>query len=269
MDRTIQPGHLRQGGGWTPADLDAAAREVLERREYRWRLPRIQAGPSPNGDGFSLAESRLVQDLRNAFRHLVDGAEALIRAWQRLWNRWVRRLFGQDFPSGERDMGAGSLGHGVMGVVLAVALIAIFAIMLRRRRRHVPTVSVAGSAAESVDLLQEQVHADRLSPDEWLEMARHLRDRGEWRPAMRAFFLSGLAFLGRRELVRLAPAKTNLDYARELARFQEACPELVEAFRENSGIFDRVWYGNHPLSSDTLARVTDNLERMRTHAPAV
>jgi hypothetical protein len=254
---------------WTPADFDAAARRVLEGRDYRWRLRRVQAAPRQARWWGWLADSRLVLDLRDALRRFADWGAARGRAWSAWWNRWARRLFGAGLPPGELHLGR-DLWFYAGVFVLAAALLASLAILVRRWRRRVreiPVQTVAGAPA--VDLAQEQVSADRLPPDEWLDLARSLLDRGERRLAMRAFFLSGLAFLARRELVRLAPAKTNRDYARELARFQEPCPGLVAAFQENTGTFDRVWYGDHPITPDALTRFTTNLDRMRAHAPSV
>jgi len=45
------------------------------------------------------------------------------------------------------------------------------------------------------DLADENIRADQLPEDGWTKLARELLERGEFRLAMRAFYLASLAHL--------------------------------------------------------------------------
>ena len=87
--------------------------------------------------------------------------------------------------------------------------------------------------------------------------------KGELRLALRALYLAGLAHLAQRDMIRVAKFKSNRDYERELRRRARALPELQAAFAENVGIFDRVWYGLHDVTQESLQRFQMNLEKIK------
>jgi hypothetical protein len=91
-----------------------------------------------------------------------------------------------------------------------------------------------------------------LPEDEWLTLARALLARGETRLALRAFYLSALAHLGRQQLIAVARAKSNRDYQRELRRRTRDQPEIQDVFGRLIARFERVWYGRAAADAATL-----------------
>ena len=86
------------------------------------------------------------------------------------------------------------------------------------------------------------------------------------RLALRALYLGSLAALAQQEIIVLARFKSNRDYERELSRRAHARPETVNAFTQNVVVFDRIWYGAHPVDGEMVCRFTANIERIQARA---
>ena len=113
------------------------------------------------------------------------------------------------------------------------------------------------------DLLSEDVAADQLPEDGWLELMRKSLADGQRRLALRAAYLASLAHLGQRELLTIARYKSNREYRRELQRRARSREALLAAFGENMEAFERSWYGDHEVSDTVLAEFTRNMETIR------
>ena len=245
---------------WSPKELDDAVTQVLERREHRWRLPRNKEQAAGESVFDVLARSRLIGWIQRVWNKFAD------------WYKWWRERFaGKQLPSAPNDWLAHEWLVYAILIALGVTLLFFIAVAVVRARRKTDALARAEAVEQAppIDLEREQINADSLPPDEWMKLADVLISRGEIRLGLRAIFLSGLSFLASRELLRLAPAKTNLDYARELLRLNDVCPDLVAAFHENTGVFDRVWYGRHQLAAEAVQRFAANMERMRENAPSL
>src|SRR5204863_9217135 len=118
-------------------------------------------------------------------------------------------------------------------------------------------------AAAAPDLASEDVCAAELPEERWLDLARDLVARGEWRLAVRALYLAALAHLGSRELVRLARHKSNREYERELERRGAGLGAVVAGFRDAVAGYEPVWYGTHPASRGLYERVRAGVDRVR------
>jgi hypothetical protein len=132
---------------------------------------------------------------------------------------------------------------------------------LKRRRKK--EIVVAEAVQPAPDLNDENLSANQLPEDGWLKLARELMDRGELRLALRALYLAGLAHLAQREFVSIAKFKSNREYEHELRRRARALPDLQNAFGENVTTFDRIWYGMHEVTQESLQLFQTNLERIR------
>src|SRR5262249_45265204 len=109
----------------------------------------------------------------------------------------------------------------------------------------------------------ENVSAEQLPEDGWVKLARELLERGEFRLALRAFYLASLAHLAQRNLISLARFKSNRDYQRELQRRGHSFPSLVQLFADNILMFDRTWYGMHEATRDAVQQFATNVEKIK------
>ena len=98
-----------------------------------------------------------------------------------------------------------------------------------------------------------------------MELGRECLARDDCRLALRAFYLGSLSWLGRRDLLTIAPFKSNRDYGRELRRraHNEA---LEQAFSVNVATFERGWYGLHPVDAGQVEEFVETFLRMKAYA---
>jgi len=154
----------------------------------------------------------------------------------------------------------------VLLYVLAAAVIIALAIFIIRlvRDRWEPVPTATSEAIEPVpDLTDENIRADQLPEDGWTKLARELLERGEFRLAMRAFYLASLAHLATRNLISIARFKSNRDYERELRRRAHAIPNLPAMFGDTISSFERVWYGTHEATPDLAQQFAGSVDKLK------
>ena len=245
-----------------PAELDRSIAEVLSRREYRWRLPRGsvegQAGRFP-----SLIQ-RVFRWVRNVFK-------AVGRVLRRVLE-WLKKLLPvgpAKNSSGGRYRGGWMKNARMLALLLlagATLTVGFYLRGLRRRRARRTGVEKTTAVMVAPDLADERVAADRLPSSGWAVMAQSLMDQGEFRLALRAFYLAGLAFLAERDLIVIARYKSDHEYERDLRRRIHVKPDLLEAFAKNLALFEKAWYGSWKLTRRDLQAFAANFERMKFRA---
>jgi hypothetical protein len=240
-----------------PAKLDRAIGEVLQQREYTWRLPREKTAVTKQEQGW------LGQFIESVFEVIEDALKKVGGWMDDLW-RWI-------FKPPSIKPGAGPVldwtsalkGLLVVLILVCVAFLAFLLFRVWQRHQRATQAAVAVVAAAPPNLADDNVAADQLPEDGWLRLGRELMAGGDPRLALRAFYLASLAHLAERNLITLARFKSNRDYARELQRRGHALPMLVTLFGENVSVFERVWYGRHDASRDLLNEFSGRVERMR------
>ena len=231
------------------AKLSDSIEEVLNRREYTWRLPREEIREQE--------KSWVQRFIEESFASMGKKIESFRKWWRKLWAK--KSSGGSD--SGEGGFSWTSRGALYTAIALSIALIAFY---LWKARRNLRLAMVAAQPLAAVpDLRADDVFADQLPEDGWLKLARELMEQGEFRLALRASYLAGLAHLGQRQFITIARHKSNFDYERELRRRARSRDELLAAFDENLEAFERAWYGLHEVTRDTLGGFNANLDRIR------
>jgi hypothetical protein len=134
---------------------------------------------------------------------------------------------------------------------------------LFRGKGNKQTAILSEAIQPAPDLADENVGADQLPEDSWINLGRELVGRGELRLALRAFYLASLAHLASRNLISLARFKSNRDYERELGRRAHAFPQLLGLFGENVTVFDRVWYGMHEINPELVNQFLSKVELIK------
>ncbi|MGB0581363.1 MAG: DUF4129 domain-containing protein, partial [Limisphaerales bacterium] len=249
-----------QPSGERTKQLDRRIQDVLERPEFSWRSPRQEpAVEAEEGMGGTL--SKTVADLAaRAMEKLADGVRAVVD--------WLGDRFDSDSKKRKRRTRSSSEGWDWGGIVdkalwvLAFAVAIAFIFLGVRLWKQRP-VSIAMAEPVAPDLTAEDVTADELPEDDWLNLAHDLLNKGDSRLALRALYLACLAHLGERELVTISRAKSNREYQRELKRRARLLEELRSAFTENVQSFERVWYGVHEVTRAMFDHFEQNLHRIR------
>jgi hypothetical protein len=200
---------------------------------------------------------------------------AISRAWDTLWN-FLRRLWprGLNLSTGKEKLG----GWHLKDLRLWLALIASLTLAVGglvfwfRRRRETDKLPVPVAIAPLPDLSNAAV-ASEHSEDEWFALAERLQGEGDLRLALRAAYLGLLAGLAQREWLTIRRDRTNREYLDEFTRrwrrrpqaAVEARVEIPEKLRSSLRLFDRVWYGSHPLTPVAVAAYRHGQRELLNH----
>jgi hypothetical protein len=235
-------------------ELERSIGETISKPEFSWRTPRSEALDSK-------------EKPPNAIERFLRQTGRVIAKWWRAIIDWIERMSPK--PSGSPSSafrGAGGLSRSVLEIgliVLCIVLLVFLVMKIRERIGQSRRVPVSKPAARPVNIAEESVTADQLPEDEWLRLATELIEKREWRLALRALFLDGLAHLSDRGVIALARHKSNREYQTELKRRAPAQTSVQEAFARNLREVERAWYGRHQVDSDALQAFRANLETIR------
>lgn len=255
---------LLAGGTARAADaqkLDQSIDRVLTRPEYAWRAPRVE------GTKAEKVNKTLLSKFADAVHDFFQACWAPIKKGFRKFIKWLGKLFKVDRPEHEEDK-PGLDWHGVFEKVIfglcAVVLIAAGGIAWRawKRRGIVPQIT-AEPVRAMPDLRSEEVTADELPEDRWVELAEKLAAEGEFRLSLRALYLAGLAHLCNRELVTIVRSKSNKEFLLELGWRARSHTELISAFSQSVKAFENVWYGTGEATPEALESYSANLQRIK------
>ena len=248
---TVAP---RARGDVAPAGMERAVQQALQAPEYDWRFP-AAAATAPTGWLARLAE------------RVISGIRSAAEAAGRLLNRVVRWLTDRLFPRGSGQPGAPMPGRGLDWTVAGLlALVVVAGALFAWQRKHArgrAKALIGAERAAAVRLDSPDVSADALSEDQWLQLAERYFGEENFRFAVRALYLSSLAWLGRREFLTIHPGKTNSEYAKELKRRTRGFPGALNLFGTNVAAFERAWYGLHAVTGEEtiqFRRTTSQLQ---------
>ncbi|NOS68914.1 MAG: DUF4129 domain-containing protein [Verrucomicrobia bacterium] len=245
-----------------PGELDRAISDVIGQRKYIWRMPRETVAEEKLAEQGKL--SKFIEGIFEMLKKVIKSSlEWIGRILDRLFGG-MRRMSGSDEPGIDWKMTLYTILYVL--IAMMVAMLVVFLFRTWRKRNRAPSVVAAAPMVTPVDIADESVGADQLPEDGWSRLARELLERGEYRLALRAYYLASLAHLASRELVTLAKFKSNRDYERELSRRGHALRELLSVFGSNVSVFDRIWYGRHEVNRETVGEFAANVERIKVGA---
>lgn len=232
-----------------PAQLDHSIDQVVHSREFTWRAPHT-GGQEPQGRWVGW----------------VRAAEDLV---SRGWN-WVKRAIRALFehkspgePGGKDAPVTRRMLESMIGLVIALIAAALVAFFLRRRAPVVVAEAIT-VAAPAVNLSDDAVTADQLPESSWRQLAEEWLAKGDCRLALRALYLAGLNYLSGRNLVSIRRWKSGLDYRREVDRRSRDNPEVAPAFTRGVEIFERGWYGPHPVDRAMVESFASQLSEIKS-----
>ena len=237
-----------------PRQLEQSVRQAMQSAEYDWRLP-VRAEAAPAG----------VPWLVRVTDKLIDGLKSIFHAIGRAIDGffdWLRKLFeiaGQPRAGALPKSGL----HWSLYVLIAMVLLIAGWIAWRRRWFVRARPKPPAQPLEAVRLDAEDLTADRLPEDGWLELAARMIAEGNFRLALRAYYLANLAWLGRHQFLAIDAGKTNREYELELRRKARAFADARQLFAVNIASFERAWYGQHDVSADDAAEFHGRTESIK------
>ena len=84
---------------------------------------------------------------------------------------------------------------------------------------------------------------------------------GEFRLALRAYFLAQLSSLASDGLIVIRLAKSNRDYASEIGRRAHEQADLLQLYYREMRLFEGIWYGDHPIGAEEITEMENYLTR--------
>jgi hypothetical protein len=239
------------------SELNDRIDRELSGSQYSWRKPQHHLVPG---------EENWVQHFGAwVTKSLVKLNKAINRSLEAI-SKWWKSLFPN--PEGPtRFPSAGGAPNWInqlllyaiiCGLIITAALI-VFRILGRSKKRIM--VPIGPPAVVTPNLESETIVADELPEDEWIRLARRKLEEGEPRLALRALFLAVLSLLGAQRLIIVRQSKSNSDYEAELRRRRSA--ELTELFQGNRRLFERCWYGDHPVTDLEIEQSTSFYQRLK------
>ncbi len=239
-------------------ELNHRIDEVIHGRKYAWRLPRQPIAET---------EAREEGVIARFFGRIGSMARNVVRTVIRWFADVIRRIIDSSDAGRGRLPGLGWASSSLLLYGLLAAVVSVFAVFLVRvwrGRRRSATITVQPlTAHEAPDVRDESVSADQLPEDGWTRLARQLLEEGEFRLAMRAFYLATLAHLAQHNLISIARFKSNRDYEKELRRRGHGRGELLPVFGENLSVFESIWYGMHEVNGDSVRQFAANVDKIR------
>jgi hypothetical protein len=235
------------------AALNQSITDVIHQDKFIWRMPKEKFAESDE-------ESWIAQFFHEIYNTLSDWYDYVRDLWRKFWG--TDESIPRDRSTGYGWITSSQLLLGTLIAVVAALLGVVLYRTLRNRARQRAIVQSQPMPAQP-DLTDENVSADQLPEDGWTTLARELLARGEFRLALRAFYLSSLAHLAARQLIALAKFKSNRDYERELRRREHAFPGLPGLFGENVLAFDRSWYGRHEVNDELVRQFAAKVDRIK------
>ena len=237
-----------------PQQLEQSVRQAMQSPEYDWRLPPRAEPASANVPWLVRVTDKLIDALKSVFR-------AIGHAIQRFF-RWLRDLLEVSASPKAGALPVAGL-HWSLYVLIALVVSLAGWIAWRRRWFVRRQSNPAPAPLAAVRLDADDLTADRLPEDGWLELAARMIAEGNFRLALRAYYLANLAWLGHRQFLTIHAGKTNREYELELRRRARGSAEARANFAANIAAFERAWYGQHEVSAGDTAEFHDRNQRIK------
>jgi hypothetical protein len=232
------------GGISKPARVDASQsakqlekqiEQTLQGSEFQWRDEFI-----PNTEKSS---NWFYEYVSKALKYVWDFCSDILDWLGDKLKNWIPR---------SKASGGGSswwvlwdIGKYIL-IGIAVVIGVFFLISYLRKRAAGKVVTGMVSLQEIPDLTDENISADELEQGAWLQLGSDLLEQGNYRLALRAFYLGCISALADRHLLNIAVGKSDYEYLFELQRRGHSEPQLIRGFSDSITVFQKVWYGDYP-----------------------
>jgi hypothetical protein len=243
----------------SPQELEASVRKAELAHEYDWRLPPPGATDQPVS-WFVKVTDRIVDSLSAAKDAIGNFIHSLFD--------WLKRQLDLIPSAPPGALPSTGLHHGISILIAAVVLFAGWIAWRRRWFGRARPKMTAVHSLPAINLEAEDLTADRLPEESWLDLAARSLEERNFRSALRAFYLANLAWLGRRELLAIHPGKTNHEYEIELRRKARSFAEARRLFSVNVAAFERAWYGLHEVTAADADEFRRRVDAMKQGVPA-
>lgn len=252
-----------QSGRVDPDIMDRAIKETLKGREFTWRMPREKIAEQ---------QVELPGPIEAVLTWMTDQLKRIgkkIKHWLDRFFEWIKDIFSSrksTEKAGDNDWIPSARLFLIVLLVISVCFLLYFFWHVWKRRQIAGKQVISEVQAMVPDISDDDVVADELPVNKWLELARELTSKGSLRLAMRALYLGTLAHMADHELITIEKYKSNRDYISELIRRAHEKQNLISSFSNTVTVFERFWYGMYQLTIQDFNQFRSDQERIMTFA---
>ena len=182
------------------------------------------------------------------------------------WSKAVEGLdYSKDVPEEEKNMqprqfqggpglGVGSFGPAMQAVLFGlVILVLAFVLFMLIGGRYNRNKKIKKEETFSIEDIEERMHESDL--DRFL---REALSKGDYRLAVRIYYLAIIKELSIKEFIRWKKDKTNREYLNEVVARK---PEIYNDFRDTTLAFEKVWYGDITITEGDYTNISPRFKR--------
>lgn len=244
----------RSAGPISPLELERSVQKAMQAPEYGWRIPPPPATGISSRPWVLRVADKIVGALNSAWSFVAKGIGKLIE--------WLFGKLGNAPAKGQGVAPRGALHWSLYFLIAVVAGGALWTAWRQRMFRRAARPRAVGSAP-AIRIDEEDIAADRLPEERWMEMALDCLREENYRLALRACYLANLAWLGQHGFVAIHAGKTNREYEIELRRKARQYAEARSLFGANVSAFEAAWYGMHEVTEPAVAEFRRRIEGMK------
>ena len=236
-------------------ELETAIEKVMENPAYSWRIAKESVKDGKNTlkltflSNFADKFNKWLDKMAKAVTERLRKLDEYLKEIEKKINRWLSYKQGKDRKVNE--IGSYVNIYALIFVLLAVVLSLLAILIVRHMKSKSSAVVVQVKPMDVIpDIKDENVTASQMNYDGWMLMAEQLISSGEIKLAIRAMFLSCLAYLSECERLSIARYKSNREYLAELNRRAHDFPDILKSFSVNIGLFEDIWYGERVATAE-------------------
>ena len=246
---------VRAADAVSAAELQQSVQKAMQAPEYGWRVPPPAAAGIGSRPWVLRVADKILDALDSAWSAVAKGIGTVLK--------WLFGKLGNTPVSGEGAAPGGALHWSLYVLMAAVAGAALWIVWRRRMFRRSARPGAAGGTGVAIRIDEENVTADLLPEERWIELALECLREQKLRLALRAYYLANLAWLGQRGFIAIHAGKTNREYELELRRRARQFAEGRGLFSANISAFEAAWYGLHEVPEVAVAEFRERIEGMK------
>ncbi len=246
--------------------LDKAINKTLQKTEYHWRIPRVNLPKKSELGHFEW----FFNFIKPVTTYLEKFGEELGNLLVKLF-KWLEKNLELNKESTEgTDINWSGLAKIAAALLAGAAILYIGYWLINKHlaNKRPTTVDSNTDNFPEPNLNNEELSADLLPENQWLDIAQQMMDKNDLRLALRAFYLASLAYLDGHQIIHVKPSKSNKEYSREIYRLSHSFPNMPSLFQANIHLFEKVWYGNHAVGINDVISFKNNQDQIRIQLAA-
>lgn len=229
---------------------------VIKQPIYAWRLPAKIKEKKELGKTDSILK-KIMKSISKVSKKFFKKVKSIFSKIK----EWLDKLAPKNKNKPKRNKSnidwIGAVNRILLGLLAALLVGAITwaVILYLRDKNNKKTFEKKVQPIKNVDLEDHNTTALDLPSDQWLQLVRECLEKGDFRLAIRAAYLSVLASLGENHLLTLEKHRSNREYLSEISIKGRQFTNLISNFTNITKIFEMVWYGNREAQKPLIDQV--------------